>query len=100
MSSSKRISTGMLLIAALIAPAGCVANAHGPEPFREGEPAIVLRDGAELREAPDPRATTRAHASEGGSARVLARDQGYARVRTSSGAVGWMSDADVALIVD
>jgi tetratricopeptide (TPR) repeat protein len=68
--------------------------------FREGEPAIVLRDGAELREAPDPRATTRAHASEGGSARVLARDQGYARVRTSSGAVGWMSDADVALIVD
>jgi hypothetical protein len=68
--------------------------------FREGQPAIVLRDGAELREAPDPRATTRAHASEGGSARVLAHDQGYARVRTSSGAVGWMSDADVALIVD
>lgn len=68
--------------------------------FREGEPAIVLRDGAELREAPDPRATMRAHASEGGSARILARDQGYARVRTSSGAVGWMSDSDVALIVD
>lgn len=68
--------------------------------FREGEPAIVLRDGAELREAPDPRATLRARASEGGSARILARDQGFARVRTSSGAVGWMSDADVALIVD
>jgi len=68
--------------------------------FREGDPAIVLRDGAELREAPDPRATMRSHASEGGSARILARDQGYARVRTSSGAVGWMSDADVALIVD
>jgi hypothetical protein len=68
--------------------------------FREGEPAIVLREAAELREAPDPRATLRAHASEGGSARILARDQGYARVRTSSGAVGWMSDADVALIVD
>jgi hypothetical protein len=68
--------------------------------FREGEPAIVLRDGAELREAPDPRATLRARASEGGSARILAHDEGYARVRTSSGAVGWMSDADVALIVD
>lgn len=68
--------------------------------FRDGKPAVVLREGAELREAPDPRATTRARASEGGSARVLARDQGYARVRTSSGAVGWMSDADVALIVD
>jgi tetratricopeptide (TPR) repeat protein len=68
--------------------------------LREGEPAIVLREGAELREAPDPRATTRARASEGGSARVLARDEGYARVRTSSGAVGWMSDTDVALIVD
>jgi hypothetical protein len=68
--------------------------------FREGQPAIVLRDGAELREAPDPRATTRARAPEGGSARILARQEGYARVRTSSGAVGWMSDADVALIVD
>ena len=68
--------------------------------FREGQPAIVVREGAELREAPDPRATMRARAPEGGSARILARDQGYARVRTSSGAVGWMSDADVALIVD
>lgn len=68
--------------------------------FRDGEPAIVLREGAELREAPDPRATMRARAPEGGSARILARDQGYARVRTSSGAVGWMSEADVALIVD
>jgi tetratricopeptide (TPR) repeat protein len=68
--------------------------------FRDGEAAIILRDGAELREAPDPRATMRARASEGGTARVLARDEGYARVRTSSGAVGWMSDADVALIVD
>ena len=68
--------------------------------FREGRAAIVLREGAELREAPDPRATTRARASEGGSARILARDQGFARVRTSSGAVGWMSDQDVALIVD
>jgi hypothetical protein len=68
--------------------------------FREGEPAIVLREGAELREAPDPRATTRAKASEGGSARIMARDQGFARVRTSTGAVGWMSETDVALIVD
>lgn len=68
--------------------------------FRDGQPAIVLRDGAELREAPDPRATTRARASEGGSARILARDQGFARVRTAGGAVGWMSDTDVAMIVD
>lgn len=68
--------------------------------LQEGVAAIVLRDGAELREAPDPRAKVRAHAPEGGSARVLTRDQGFARVRTASGAQGFMSDKDVGLIAD
>lgn len=68
--------------------------------LHEGQAAIVLRDLAELREAPDPRATVRGHAPEGGSARVLARDQGFARVRTASGAEGFMSERDVGLIAD
>jgi len=68
--------------------------------LQEGRAAIVLRDAAELREAPDPRASVRARAPEGGSARVLARDQGFARVRTASGAEGFMSDGDVGLIAD
>jgi len=66
----------------------------------EGEPAIVLRDGAELREAPDPRASVRAHAQEGSSARVLARDSGFVQVRTSVGPVGWVANPDVGLVVD
>jgi hypothetical protein len=67
---------------------------------REGQPAIVLREGAELREAPDPRAGTRAHAHEGGSGRVLARDGGFVRVRTAAGALGWMSSDDVDTVAD
>jgi tetratricopeptide (TPR) repeat protein len=66
----------------------------------EGEPAIVLRDGAELREAPDPRASVRAHAQEGSSGRVLARDSGFVQVRTSAGPVGWVANPDVGLVVD
>ena len=68
--------------------------------FHDGQAAIVLRDLAELREAPDPRANVRARAPEGGSARVLSRDQGFARVRTAGGAEGFMSDRDVGLIAD
>jgi tetratricopeptide (TPR) repeat protein len=68
--------------------------------FREGQPAIVLRDGAELREAPDPRALARGEAAEGGSAQVLAREAGFARVRTATGALGWITDTDIGLIDD
>ena len=68
--------------------------------LNDGRPAIVLRDLAELREAPDPRANVRARAPEGGSARVLTRDQGFARVRTASGAEGFMSERDVGLIAE
>ena len=67
---------------------------------RDGRAAIVLREGSELREAPDPRAATRARAHEGGSAQVLARDSGFARVRTATGATGWIADQDVGIIAD
>jgi tetratricopeptide (TPR) repeat protein len=68
--------------------------------LHEGQPAVVLRDGAELREAPDPRALTRARAPEGGSARVLASDGNFVQVRTAAGTVGWLPDSDVGMIVD
>ena len=62
--------------------------------------AAVMRENAELREAPDPRASTRAHAHEGGSARVLARDGGFVRVRIATGSQGWMSLDDVGTVAD
>jgi tetratricopeptide (TPR) repeat protein len=97
------VRTG-LAIAATIAGLGCAVGAsalfikRGGD--REGEPAIVLREGAELREAPDPRASTRAHAHEGGSARVLARDGGFVRVRTAAGSQGWMASEDLGTVAD
>lgn len=64
----------------------------------EGKPAVVLREGAELREGPDRHARTRAQAHEGVSARVLARDGGFVRVVLPGGAEGWMQQRDVGLI--
>jgi tetratricopeptide (TPR) repeat protein len=66
--------------------------------FDEGQAAVVLRDGAELREGPDPRARARSRAHEGQSARVLRRDGRFARVRVAGGAEGWLQGSDVAVI--
>jgi tetratricopeptide (TPR) repeat protein len=66
--------------------------------FDDGEAAIVLHEGAALRDGPDPRATARATAHEGARARVLARDGGFVRVRVASGPDGWMRATDVAVI--
>jgi tetratricopeptide (TPR) repeat protein len=68
--------------------------------LQEGEPAIVLRDGAELREAPDPRALVRAQAPEGGTASVIARDGGFLQIRTAAGPIGWIAHSDIGLVVD
>ncbi len=80
----------------LIAAAGALAQKSGA--FDEGRAAVVLRDGAEVREGPDPRARSRAQAHEGQSARVLRRDGSFLRVRIGGGAQGWMQDRDVAMI--
>lgn len=101
--SSDATRTGLAVAATLFAlssagvGAGLFIKRGG---LYDGAPAIVLRDGAELREAPDPRALVRAHAPEGGSARVIARDGGFMQVRTAAGPVGWVADADVGLVVD
>jgi hypothetical protein len=100
---SDSVRTG-LAIAATVAGLGCAVTLgalfikRGGD--REGEPAIVLREGAELREAPDPRASARARAHEGGSARVLAQDGSFVRVRTATGSLGWMSMDDVSTVAD
>jgi hypothetical protein len=64
----------------------------------EGQPGVVVREGAELREGPDRHARQRASAHEGVSARVLGRDGGFVRVKIPGGAEGWMADRDVGVI--
>lgn len=66
--------------------------------WAEGEAAIVLRDGAELREGPDAHAQVRARAHEGQDARVLRREGGFARVQLSQGDRGWINYKDLARI--
>ncbi|HEY2736706.1 MAG TPA: hypothetical protein VGI70_22050 [Polyangiales bacterium] len=93
-----------LAVAASIAGLGC-AILFGALYIKrggdqDGRPAIVLREGAEMREAPDPRAGIRSHAHEGGSARVLAQDGTFVRVRAATGAQGWMSSDDVGVVWD
>jgi hypothetical protein len=93
-----------LAVAASIAGLGCAVSLGGLFIKRggdqDGQPAIVLREGAEMREAPDPRAAIRSRAHEGGSGRVLAQDSGFVRVRAATGAQGWMSSDDVGVISD
>ncbi len=64
----------------------------------DGRPAVVLREGAELREGPDRHARLRASAHEGATARVLGSDGSFVRVKIPGGAEGWMADRDVGLI--
>jgi tetratricopeptide (TPR) repeat protein len=102
-SRSDTVRTG-LAVAAAVAGLSCMVTLSALFIKRggnhEGRAAVVLREGAELREAPDPRASTRAFAHEGGSARVLGRDGSFVRVRTATGAVGWISSDDVGTIAD
>jgi tetratricopeptide (TPR) repeat protein len=64
----------------------------------DGAAAVVLREGAELREGPDRHAKLRAAAHEGASARVLASDGSFVRVKIPGGAEGWMAERDVGVI--
>jgi hypothetical protein len=63
----------------------------------EGRPAVVLREGV-VREGPDRHARSRGAALEGASARVLASDGAFVRVKLPGGAEGWIEQRDVGLI--
>jgi tetratricopeptide (TPR) repeat protein len=65
----------------------------------EGRAGVVVREGSELREGPDRHARQRASAHEGVSARVLASDGDFYRVKIPGGAEGWMARRDIGLIV-
>lgn len=88
--------SGWLLGLALTLAIG--AFAIKVEWFRDGQGAIVLREGAALREGPDPRAKARAEAYEGEPARLLQQEGEFVRVRLTRGAEGWMDRADVGAL--
>ena len=100
-SDTRRAAIAMLAAASLLglgSAAGGLAVKRGV--FAEGEAVVVLREGAEVREGPDPRAHARNLAHEGQSARVLRRDGSFARVRLAGGAEGWMQGSDVGVIAE
>ncbi|MBK8170044.1 MAG: tetratricopeptide repeat protein [Sandaracinaceae bacterium] len=66
--------------------------------FRDGRPAVIVREHAEVREGPDPRAAERAHASEGERAELISRQGNYVHVRLSGRREGFMLVADVGEI--
>lgn len=78
----------------LIASAGLLLAKRGA--FEDGRPAIVLRENAELREGPDPRARVRAKVLEGERARIFGRSSGFIDLQTSTGQRGWVDARDVA----
>ena len=95
------IRLGLTIALPLIALLGLAALAGllvKTEAFGQGDAAIVLREGAELREGPDARAQVRAQAHEGQDARILRRDGAFARVRLSRGERGWIRYKDIARI--
>jgi tetratricopeptide (TPR) repeat protein len=53
---------------------------------RDGQRAVVIREGAALREGPDPSARLLGELSEGEAVRLLAREGRFARVLARSGA--------------
>ena len=87
-----------LPIVGLLLVLSCAALVFKTDALREGEPAVVVRDGAELREGPDAKAQVRARAHEGETVRVLREEGGHARIQLSQGAFGWISKKDVEQI--
>jgi tetratricopeptide (TPR) repeat protein len=88
-----------LAIAAPLAALGLLMVGGGLlvklEVLREGEAAIVLEEGAPLREGPDDRAQVRKKALEGQAARILRREGRHVETVLETGARGWMDSKDL-----
>ncbi len=64
----------------------------------DGEPGVVLRERAPLREGPDSNTAERHLAPEGERATILDRERDWVRVRVGSVGEGWMAADDVAAV--
>lgn len=89
------VAAPLLALLAITAGAGLAVKT---ETFREGHAAIVVRDGAELREGPDAAAQVRATAREGDAARLSRGEGGFVHVQLAGGARGWMNAKDLGTI--
>jgi tetratricopeptide (TPR) repeat protein len=83
---------GLLL---LVSAAGLLVKT---EVGKTGPAAIVLREGAELREGPDPHAQVRALGHEGQVARASRHEGSFVRVQLEGGDRGWMKNNDLGTI--
>jgi len=100
LTRARRSGTKLALaVAAPLCFLGLVALAAGLlvklDVLRDGEPAIVLREGAPLREGPDDKALVRKEALEGQAARVLRTEGAHSETVLDTGARGWMNTKDL-----
>jgi tetratricopeptide (TPR) repeat protein len=81
-------------LAALACVAASAALLVKTEAFAEGRAAVVVRDGAELREGPADSARVRDTVQVGAYARLIEHEAGFARIRVDH-RTGWMREGDV-----
>jgi hypothetical protein len=92
LSAAQNVAAPLCLAALLLFGAGLLVKL---DVLREGEPVIVLREGAPLREGPDDKALVRKQALEGQAGRVLRTEGAHSETVLDSGARGWMSAKDL-----
>lgn len=89
------IAAPLLGLALLAVGAGVVVK-NGT--LERGVPAVVVEDGAQLHEGPNPWSGLRGGAREGESARILETQGGFAHVSLANGREGWLRARDVGAI--
>jgi tetratricopeptide (TPR) repeat protein len=85
-------------LVALLLAGSAIGLAVKTGALAEGGSAIVLREGAELREGPDPEAEVRAVAHEGDGARGSRREGAFVHVQLATGPRGWIDQRDIGMI--
>lgn len=86
------VATPLVGIALVVAGVGLAARSGAFDP---GPPAIVVVEGAPVREGPSATATERHEALEGERAYVLGTEPGFAHVILGGGREGWIADFDL-----
>jgi len=95
------VRLGLGIAAPLLAILGLVAGigwALREGVFEEGEPAVLVVDGAELREGPDAHADVRHSGNEGQRAWILEEERSWARVRVPDVGEGWVANDDLGRV--
>lgn len=89
------IAAPLLAIVAVVAGVGWALR-EGV--FEEGEPGVLVVDGAELREGPDAHAEVRHTGYEGQRAWILEEERSWARVRVPDVGEGWITNDELGRV--